>query len=308
MRYIRATFFMNSSVESFIRYLEVEKRSSPHTVLAYRNDLDQFGKWLRIHFEVEDLRDVSTVMIRDWIMSLSEEGLEAKSINRKLSGLRSFYRHLIRTSQIDKSPVQAIKSLKTPKRVVRAVSEDDMSRLLDKEIYEGEKEPIRDRFMILTFYYTGIRRIELISLKWTDIDESGMRLKVLGKRNKERYIPVTDNWLRELHEYRRSTGDAGQGTVAFVFPNSKGEMLSPKLVYDRVVYYISKVSSVEKKSPHVLRHTFATHLLNMGADLQTIKELLGHSSLAATQIYTHSSIDQIKAVYNDSHPRGREQK
>lgn len=295
---------MPNSVESFLQYLEVEKRSSSHTVTAYSKDLDQFGKWCLFQFEISDLAKVTPVMVRDWIMQLSEEGLEAKSINRKISSLRSFYRHLVRTSEISSSPMQAIKSLKAPKRVVRAVSEDDMSKLLAKSTYEGEDEPLRDRLMILTFYMTGIRRSELIGLKWTDVDEVGKKIKVLGKRNKERYVPVTEMWLGALDEYRENEVVKRGELATSIFCSNKGEMLGPKLVYNRVVHYISKASSVEKKSPHVLRHTFATHLLNMGAELQTIKELLGHSSLAATQIYTHSSIDQIKSVYNGAHPRG----
>ncbi|GGH76482.1 tyrosine-type recombinase/integrase [Phaeocystidibacter marisrubri] len=293
---------MSPSTRAFIEYLEVEKRSSSHTLTAYSNDLEQFEAWCRFQYDLDDIAQSKTSMIRDWMMDMSEEGMEAKSINRKLSSLRSFYKFLLRISEIEKSPMQPIKSMKVPKRIVRAVPENDMEKILDPTIYEEEEDGVRDRLMMLTFYMTGMRRSELIGLKWGDIDWGRKVIKVIGKRNKERYIPVNDNWLHSMEVYRQN--DSGENS--YIFQSNRGKMLDPKFVYNRVVHYISKVSSVEKKSPHVLRHTFATHLLNMGADLQTIKELLGHSSLAATQVYTHSSIDQIKSVYNDSHPRDRE--
>lgn len=294
---------MSESVPTFLEYLEVEKRVSPHTLLAYRRDLEQFGDWLQETFE-EDPRDAKTVMVRDWVMELSELGLDPRSINRKLSTLRSFYKFLIRTGDIESSPVQAVKSLKASKRVVRTVDVEDMERILQPEMYSEEEAGARDYFIILSFYMTGMRRSELIQLKWSDVDRFKGIVKVLGKRNKERLIPVGKEWLEALANYEESIQNR-RVKSNYIFSDEHGEMLNPKLVYDRVVYYISKVSSIEKKSPHVLRHTFATHLLSMGADLQTIKELLGHSSLAATQIYTHSSIDQIKSVYNSAHPRGR---
>lgn len=294
---------MSESVPTFLEYLEVEKRVSPHTLLAYRRDLEQFGDWLQETFE-EDPRDAKTVMVRDWVMELSELGLDPRSINRKLSTLRSFYKFLIRTGDIESSPVQAVKSLKASKRIVRTVDVEDMERILQPEMYSEEEAGARDYFIILSFYMTGMRRSELIQLKWSDVDRFKGIVKVLGKRNKERLIPVGKEWLEALANYEESIKNGGVKSN-YIFSDKHGEMLNPKLVYDRVVYYISKVSSIEKKSPHVLRHTFATHLLSMGADLQTIKELLGHSSLAATQIYTHSSIDQIKSVYNSAHPRGR---
>lgn len=295
---------MPTSVESFLEYLEVEKRVSPHTLIAYERDLQQFETWLQDTFDESDAAQARTVMIRDWVMDLSEAGLEPRSVNRKLSSLRSFYKYLLKAGIIEKSPVQAVKSLKVPKRIVRTVDVDDMDEILSPETYREEEEGKRDRFMILTFYMTGVRRSELIQLKWSDVDIASGKIKVLGKRNKERIIPVGKEWLEAMSDYENHQGQSGVKSN-YIFCDSKGEMLNPKLVYDRVVYYISKVSSIEKKSPHVLRHTFATHLLSMGADLQTIKELLGHSSLAATQIYTHSSIDQIKSVYNSAHPRGR---
>lgn len=293
---------MSPSTRAFLEYLEVEKRSSTHTLTAYSNDLEQFEAWCRFQYDLSDIALAKTSMIRDWMMDMSEDGMEAKSINRKLSSLRSYYKFLLRVSEIEKSPMQPIKSMKVPKRIVRAVPENDMEKILDPSIYEEEEDGVRDRLMMLTFYITGMRRSELIGLKWGDIDWGRKVIKVIGKRSKERYIPVNDNWLRSMDSYRQKEADDG----AYIFQSNRGKMLDPKFVYNRVVHYISKVSSVEKKSPHVLRHTFATHLLNMGADLQTIKELLGHSSLAATQVYTHSSIDQIKSVYNDSHPRDRE--
>lgn len=296
---------MPTTLGSFIEYLRVEKRSSEHTLLAYQRDLEQFSDYLLSDYEEEDLTEVKTIMIRDWVMMLSESGLESKSINRKISSLRSFYKFALRTGVIKTSPVDSIKSLKVPKRVVRTISEDDMSTVLDPSLYIDENNGERDRMIVLTFYTTGMRRSELINLKWDDIDEEGRKIRVLGKRNKERLIPVSDRWLNEISVWRQKVAEVG-GNRTFVFADESGNKLDPKVVYDSVVYYLSKVSSAEKRSPHILRHTFATHLLNMGADLQTIKELLGHSSLAATQIYTHSSIDQIKSVYNDSHPRGRE--
>ncbi|NVK28955.1 MAG: tyrosine-type recombinase/integrase [Flavobacteriia bacterium] len=298
---------MSETLASFIRYLEIEKRSSEHTLIAYERDLQQFSDWLMDVYEEEDLSAVKSVMIRDWIMNLSEAELDPRSINRKLSTLRSYYKFLVRTQTIEQSPMQSIRSMKTSKRVIRSVDVEDMTRVLEPGMYEGESHPHRDRFLILTFYMTGMRRSELINLKHSDIEVEGRRIKVLGKRNKERIIPVGKEWLLALREYVES-GEEGVGRGPYVFATKRGEKLDSKLVYDRVVYYLSKVSSIEKKSPHILRHTFATHLLSMGADLQTIKELLGHSSLAATQIYTHSSIDQLKSVYNNAHPRGGDKK
>lgn len=290
---------MSDSITTFLTYLEVEKRSSPHTVKAYAADLDQFLKWLRFGYDLEKPEQADPPMIRDWIMDMSEEGLDARTINRKLSSLRTFYTFLVRAGQVSDSPMRSIRSMKTSKRVVRPVEEEAMERLLGRDLYDEEDEPIRDRTIMILFYTTGMRRSELIKMEWRDVDWSGRRLRVLGKRNVERVIPLTDIALEILEEWRRKIGRA----EGLIFLSDAGNKLSEKLVYNRVVHYLSKVSSVEKKSPHVLRHTFATHLLNMGADLQTIKELLGHASLAATQIYTQSSIDQIKSVYNDSHPR-----
>lgn len=298
---------MSETVASFIRYLEIEKRSSEHTLIAYERDLQQFTDWLQDVYEEENLSVVKPVMIRDWIMNLSEAGVDPRSINRKLSTLRSYYKFLVRTQTIDQSPMQSIRSMKTSKRVIRSVDVEDMMQVLEPSMYVGEAHPQRDRFMIFTFYLTGMRRSELINLKRSDIEIEGSRVKVLGKRNKERIIPVGTEWLLALREYEES-GEDGVGKGEYVFSTKDGEKLDSKLVYDRVVYYLSKVSSIEKKSPHILRHTFATHLLSMGADLQTIKELLGHSSLAATQVYTHSSIDQLKSVYNNTHPRGGDKK
>lgn len=295
---------MSESVPSFLEYLEVEKRVSPHTLLAYRRDLEQFSDWLEDTYEESDPKNARTVMVRDWVMQLSELGLEARSINRKLSSLRSYYKFLVRIGEVEASPVHAVKSLKVSKRVVRTVDVEDMDRILQPEMYSEEEDGYRDYFILLTFYMTGMRRSELIQLRWSDVDRFKGIVKVLGKRNKERLVPVGEEWLSALSNYEDQLQTSGVKSD-YIFSNQRGEMLNPKLVYDRVVYYISKVSSIEKKSPHVLRHTFATHLLSMGADLQTIKELLGHSSLAATQIYTHSSIDQIKSVYNSAHPRGR---
>ncbi len=293
---------MPTTLESFIEYLRVEKRSSEHTQLAYERDLNQFQDFALSDYEVDDILNASSVMIRDWVMMLSESGLESKSINRKLSTLRSFYKFAQKAGLITTSPTEALKSLKVPKRVVRTVSEEDMEKVLARELYQNNPDGMRDRMLLLTFYATGMRRSELITLKWSDVDKHNKKLKVLGKRSKERIIPVPIGWVEEAEKWKEHQRQT-TGEQMYLFTNDSGEMLDPKLVYDRVVHYISKVSSVDKKSPHILRHTFATHLLNMGADLQTIKELLGHSSLAATQIYTHSSIDQLKSVYNDSHPR-----
>lgn len=290
---------MSESKAAFLEFLKVEKRYSSHTLTAYEGDLHQFEYWCRFQYELNSIERATASMIRDWIMDMSEEGIEAKSINRKLSSLRSYYKFLMSVSEIDASPMQSIRSLKTPKRIVRAVPETDIEKLLEKALYAGEDDGIRDRFMITTIYYTGMRRSELINLEWKDIDKTQKKVKVLGKGSKERIIPVTEHWLDMLEEYSRTMG----GSEGYLFLSNKGQKLDPKLVYNRVVHYLSKVSSVDKKSPHVLRHTFATHLLNMGVDLQTIKELLGHSSLAATQIYTHSFIENIKSLYNDSHPR-----
>lgn len=291
-------------IEDFIKFLELEKRLSIHTVDAYRSDLEQFFAFIEEHHEGVAVADLNFQLIRTWIVSMSEAQLSPRSINRKISTLKSFFKYAKGEGWIKTNPAYKIKSLKQPKRIVRDVPEKDLEKLFDESIYEDSFEGKRDRVMMELFYQTGIRRAELINIRLGDINYSDCTLKVLGKGNKERIVLFTPSLNVCLLSYVEERKKMSVIDVDHLFITARGKKLYPELVYDRVNKYLSEVSSVDKKSPHVLRHSFATHMLNKGADLNTIKELLGHANLNATQIYTHASIEKIKSVYNQTHPRG----
>ncbi len=287
----------------FREYLLIEKRYSPHTVAAYWRDVNNFTDFVKNEFQVGSV-EVNFQMARSWLVYLSEKGLSEKTINRKISSLNTYYRYLIKKGELKKSPLLKLQALKVPLRIVRDVSEDDLKTLFTEVEFGDDFEGIRDSLILETFYNCGIRRAELIDLKLRNVDFISQTVKVLGKGNKERIIPVTNIYLENARKYLKIREEVSLLDGEYFFITKKGEKLNPTLVYKLVNKYLSMVSGAVKKSPHVLRHSFATHMLNKGADLNTIKELLGHSNLSATQIYTHASIENLKKVYNQTHPRG----
>jgi integrase/recombinase XerC len=301
---------LDQRIESFKGYLSYEKHFSPHTIGAYHQDLKQFADFLRTQFEVTEVRQINHQQIRSWLVELMNNNVSARSVARKLSTLKTFYKYLLKEGVVDTNPLSKVQPPKIEKRLPVFVEEKPMQRLLDEQNgLDGERidfghdyEGRRNRLMIMLFYSTGIRLSELIGLKQPDIDFYKQTIKVLGKRNKERIIPITKELSAEIHSFIEMKASAQMNTE-YLLLTQKGEQLYPKLVYNIVKKYLSVVTSIEKRSPHVLRHTFATHLLNKGADLNAIKELLGHANLAATQVYTHNSIERLKNIYKNKHPR-----
>jgi integrase/recombinase XerC len=288
-------------VARFLKYLQYEKRCSAHTVLAYSTDLCQFSEFIKTEFE--DLPESASYgMIRSWITSLSEASNDARSINRKIASLRSYYKFLLRQGSITKDPVVRVKVLKTRKKLPHFVTENEMSAVLDSSEAPDEFEELRNVVIIELLYGTGVRLSELINLKDSSINFRDLSLKVLGKRNKERIIPFSDPLVNLLERYRAVRNrEIGKDTPYFLV-TSKGKQLYPVMV-NRIVKKKLALTGVEKKSPHVLRHTYATHLLNKGADINAVKDLLGHSSLAATQVYTHNTIEKLKKIFDQAHPK-----
>lgn len=298
---------MEKIKEAFTDYLEKERNYSPHTVTAYRDDLGSFHQFLFQDFDQQDLLEVNYSQIRSWIVSLVDAGVSNSSVNRKISSLKSFYKFLLRTKQIEISPLLKHRALRTPKKLQIPFSEKELDDVLNYLHFPEGFEGLRDKLMIDLFYTTGIRRTELIHLQISNIDLSGNTLKVLGKRNKERILPVLPIISQQFKVYLEERANLECIIDSeFFFLTQKGVKLTDSLVYRLINKYFSNVSEKVKKSPHILRHTFATHLLNNGADLNSVKELLGHSSLASTQIYTHNSLAELKKVYGDAHPRNRE--
>lgn len=297
---------MESIKAKFRDYLGLEKNYSPHTVTAYLKDLDFFQAFLKSAFDDDDLIRVNYNQIRAWIVSLSDDGVSNTSINRKIASLKSFYKFLLKTKQITTSPLLKHKALKSPKKLQIPFSEKELDLVLNQIVYPEGFEGMRDKLVVDLFYTTGIRRAELIGLKLHNVDLSNGTIKVLGKRNKERIIPilpVVQNQIRIYLDERSRLQPIIDGDSFFLL--LKGVKLNDSFVYRLINYYFSNVSEKVKKSPHILRHTFATHLLNHGADINSVKELLGHSSLASTQVYTHSSLAELKKIYGSAHPRNQ---
>ncbi len=288
---------------AFLDYLQLEKKYSVHTLTAYTRDLEAFQAFLKESFGEDEVREVNYSQIRSWIVELSESGISNRSINRKISSLKAYYRFLLKTEQIDHSPLIKHKALKTSKKVQIPFSENEITQVLENMDDSGF-EGIRDRFVVELFYSTGIRRAELIEIKLSDLDLASGVLKVLGKRNKERYIPLITSVKETGRKYLESReAFADSKNLPYLFLTSRREKLYESFVYRIINNYFSEVSGKLKKSPHILRHSFATHLLNQGANLNAVKELLGHSSLAATQIYTHNSIAELSKIHKQAHPR-----
>jgi integrase/recombinase XerC len=297
---------MQKNKDSYKNYLEKEKKYSVHTIIAYCNDVSDFENFLNDQFDGSDLEEVNYSQIRSWIVSLVDLGISNASVNRKISSLKSFYKFLLKIKQIEASPLLKHKALKTPKKLQIPFSEKELDNVLNHIKYPEGFEGIRDKLIIDLFYATGIRRTELIHLKVSNIDWSKGALKVLGKRNKERILPILpiiQNQFKIYFSERNSLQPVKDSEYFFL--SIKGVKLNDSFVYRLINMYFSNVSEKVKKSPHILRHTFATHMLNNGADLNSVKELLGHSSLASTQIYTHSSLAELKKVYGNAHPRNQ---
>ena len=291
--------------DKFIAHLQYEKRYSPHTVLAYKTDLEQFSTFLKDQLEVEDISQADHNCVRAWLVQLMEHARSTRSVNRKVSTLKSFYKFLRRIQEIEVDPMLKVVPPKNGQRLPVFVEESKMLRLTEELQSAKGFEGMRDRCIIELFYQTGMRLTELIGLKDKDLDTSGPSLKVLGKRNKERIIPISNELSELLDRYismrnEQFGSSSGEGLIV----NDKGTRPDPKFVYRKVYHYLGLVTTAEKKSPHVLRHTFATHMLNNGADLNSIKEILGHSDLSSTQVYTHNTIEQLKNVHKKAHPKG----
>ena len=292
-------------IERFLRYIRTEKRYSNLTVSAYKRDLEQFGTYLINIYGQNDIVKATTQMARSYIVSLKEKGEESRSINRKMSALRSFYKFCLREEAIEVSPMQGIKSLKQPKELAKFVPEHDIEKVRFEG--EGDFKVVRDELLFEMLYQTGMRQAELRGLKDSDVDKMAMQIKVLGKRNKERIIPISRQLLEMVENYKKVRDEQfPERENVMLLVNDKGEVMSPNFVYRVVHRILEGVTTLEQKSPHVLRHTFATHMLNEGADIRAIQKILGHSSLSSTQIYTHNTIEQLKEIYQTAHPLGDE--
>jgi integrase/recombinase XerC len=289
--------------EAFTNYIRFEKRLSPHSVLAYSTDLNQFFIYLKDVYLLDDIKQVNHSIIRSWIVSLMENKNSAPSVNRKISTLKSFYRFLMREKILEMNPMHKIQSPKNPKRLPVFVEESKMNALIEGFPVKNDFQGKRDFLIIELLYSTGMRRIELVNLKQGDINFHNRTIKVLGKRNKERLIPLTQEMNTLIKEYIEQLNPSADEKSNFLFLTEKGKQIYPGAIYRIVKNALEKVTTSARKSPHVLRHTFATHLLNNGANLNAIKELLGHSSLASTQVYTHNTIEKLKSVYSKSHPK-----
>jgi len=289
-------------IHSFINYLTLEKKYSKHTIAAYLNDLNSFQEFCNKEFDNQSIAEVNYTQIRSWIVSLVENKISNRTINRKISSLKSFYKFLQKTKIIENNPLAKHKALKVPKQVQVPFSEKEIINVITLLDDEVDFESLRNKLIVELFYSTGMRRSELINLKITDLDFANETVKVLGKRNKERFIPLLTSVQKSLAKYIEVRGKINTNE-SYLFLTKKGKIIYDTLVYRVINNYFSRVSSKVKKSPHIIRHSFATHLLNEGADLNSVKELLGHSSLASTQVYTHSSLGKLKEIYNQAHPR-----
>lgn len=288
--------------EKFLQYIKFEKRFSPHTIIAYQSDLEQFYAFLEKTYQLNDIKPVNHQIIRSWIASLMQQKTSTRSVTRKLTSLKTFYKFLLREGEVKTNPMQKVISPKISKRLPVFVDKKNMNAMLDNIDFGKDLDGLRNRLILEMFYCTGMRLSELINLKMSHVNNYTGTIKVLGKRNKERLIPFTPPLKSLIDEYMRERKKAGLDSE-YIFVTEKGEKVYEKLVYRVVRQYLSAATTAEKKSPHVIRHTFATHMLNNGADLNAIKELLGHSNLSATQVYTHNSFEKLKNIYKQAHPR-----
>ncbi len=287
-------------VQTFIDYLRKEKRFSAHTLIAYQKDLEQFFDFAEINSD-EDITEVESPLIRGWMVELIEKGISNRTVNRKISTLRSFYKYFLAQKGVEANPLRKVKAPKVQKRLPSFVKENEITSVKTEQLFTDDFDGKRDRLMFELFYQCGIRLNELITLQEKNIHSDAIR--VIGKRNKERIIPISAS-LHDLIRDFRKIKEEEQIVSSYLLVLKNGKDLYPKLVYRRINYYLGSITSLDKKSPHVLRHTFATHLLNNGAGLETLKELLGHANLSATQVYTHNSFKELTNIYSQAHPRG----
>ncbi|HVG42620.1 MAG TPA: tyrosine-type recombinase/integrase [Chitinophagaceae bacterium] len=291
-------------IQPFLDYLKFEKRFSQHTILSYQTDLISFFDFIQTTFGDTSTAQLTHTFIRSWLASLKEGGMMAKSINRKISTLRSFFKYEMKRGALGQSPMAKVSAPKVEKRLPQFVADKDIATLFNHVTFTDDWKGKTERLLLLIFYNTGMRLSEVIQLKHSNIDYSALSIKVLGKGNKERIIPVNKTLLTELKSYEEEKAsfiNPDQNAVLLI--TDKGKPLAPRSVYTSVKKYLSLITTIEKRSPHILRHTFATHLMNNGADLNAVKELLGHSSLASTQVYTHNTIEKLKNIHKKAHPK-----
>jgi integrase/recombinase XerC len=291
-----------TDVNAFLAYLQFEKRYSLHTITAYSNDLVQFFDFIETQYDKVALNQISGSMVRSWLAGMKESEMTGKSLNRKISSLKSFFKYQIRQEALVKSPMETVISPKITKRLPAFVAEQDMEQLLAHLAFAEGWKGYTEKMVIQLFYATGMRLSELINCKENQLDIGKSVIKVLGKGNKERILPISKELSQALAQYIKEKPDLANGNP-YLFVTEKGKNLQPRAVYSFVKFYLSQVTTLQKKSPHVLRHSFATHLMNNGADLNAVKELLGHASLAATQVYTHNTIEKLKEVFAKAHPK-----
>ena len=289
-------------IDQFIGYIQAEKRFSVLTVEAYQHDMLHFAGFMKTEFDIEDLTQVKTTMVKSYIVSLKGEGLANRSINRKMSTLRTFYKYCLRENLVEKSPMNGIKALKQPKTLVKFVTETDINKVSFDEADDFVSR--RDALIFELLYQTGMRQAELRSLHDADVDRASMTLKVHGKRNKDRLVPLSQQMIRMIDQYQTIRDAALECKADRLLLNDKGEEMTPYFVYNKVHHMLEGITTLKQKSPHVLRHTFATHLLDEGASLVAIQKLLGHQDLATTQIYAHTTIEQLKQIHKQAHPKG----
>jgi integrase/recombinase XerC len=290
--------------QQFLDHLKYQRRYSKHTIISYKNDLSAFSIFMLKEFPDTEIDKIKTTFIRTWLADMKEDDMASRSLNRKISALRSFFKYLLKNDVVKVNPVTTIISPKMPKRLPQFIEEKDTHNLFSEVVFSEGFKGETEKLILEVLYNTGVRKAELIGLKEHQIDISNSQIKVLGKGNKERIIPVSKILMSNIKLYivekRRLIG---RDEEHFLFVTDKGKPLDPKVVYNIAKKYLAKVTTIDKKSPHILRHSFATHLMNNGADLNAVKELLGHSSLAATQVYTHNTIEKLKDVYKKSHPK-----
>jgi len=292
-------------IDSFVNYLQYEKKASTHTVQAYSKDLDQFSDFIKQSFDLDEIEEAKHAEIRAWIIDLVDEGKSSLTVNRKLATLRSFYKFLLRSKMIAKDPTYKLKSLKNPKKLPEFVQELTIESVLEESNFDIDFKGQRDRMVIEFLYLTGVRLSELVGLKWSDINMMESQVKVLGKRKKERIIPITQGLKQNIVSYQKVFEETFPNEIQspYFIVSNQGKQSYPMMIYRIVRHYLDIFAQTSKRSPHVLRHTFATHLLNKGADLNAVKDLLGHANLAATQVYTHNSLEKLKAVFDQAHPK-----
>jgi len=290
------------AIKTFVDYLKFEKRYSAHTLIAYENDLIQFASYLKSTYDIVEIKAIKAIFIRSWVVSLMEKKLDARSVNRKITSLKSFYKYALKCKWVDISPMGKITSPKTAKRLPSYIEAEKLDTLFDNTVFADSLEGKREQLILELFYGTGMRLSELINLNLNDVDIRQLQLKVTGKRNKQRIIPMYAAMLPHLEHYLAYRSKV-ETTLPNLFVMDNGDALYPMYVYRLVKRNLSIVSTQKKRSPHVLRHSFATEMLNNGADLNAIKEILGHANLSATQVYTHNSIEKLKDAYKKAHPR-----